>query len=172
MEKVRSALRQIPMNLISYSEYVQICVDVCLNQEQGVKFAKMLDEFGNVIVLGNVVFFRPEQVAKSMEKIISTSTATSNDPRRNELEQMEKQKVEIDRKAQQQVQGELCCRLGFTVLQILGLMSLTWELGWNVMEPICFFLSSLHFVLAYAFFLRTSKEPSFEGYFQRRAFPK
>ncbi|CAL5349173.1 unnamed protein product [Camellia sinensis] len=169
MEKVRSALRQIPMNSISYSEYVQICVDVCLNREQGVEFAKKLDESGNVIVLGNVVFVRPEQVAKSMEKIIATSIATPNDPRRKELEQMEKQKAEIDRKAQQQVQGELCCGLGFTVLQILGLMRLTfWELDWDVMEPICFFLTSLHFVLAYAFFLRTSKEPSFEGYFQRR----
>ncbi|KAI8003009.1 hypothetical protein LOK49_LG08G00593 [Camellia lanceoleosa] len=169
MEKVRSALRQIPMNSISYSEYVQICVDVCLNREQGVEFAKMLDESGNVIVVGNVVFVRPEQVAKSMEKIISTSIATPNDPRRKELEQMEKQKAKIDRKAQQQVQGELCCGLGFTVLQILGLMRLTfWELDWDVMEPICFFLTSLHFVLAYAFFLRTSKEPSFEGYFQRR----
>ncbi|KAI8004180.1 hypothetical protein LOK49_LG08G00591 [Camellia lanceoleosa] len=168
MEKVRSALRQIPMNSISYSEYVQICVDVCLNREQGVEFAKMLDESANVIVLGNVVFVRPEQVAKSMEKIISTSIATPNDPRRKELEQMEKQKAEIDRKAQQQVQGELCYGLGFTVLQILSLMSLTWGYGWGVMEPICFFLTSLHFVLAYAFFLRTSKEPSFEGYFQRR----
>ncbi|KAM7521094.1 hypothetical protein LguiB_020056 [Lonicera macranthoides] len=62
LEKLRSALREIPMNSIDYSEFVRICSDVCSNREQGAEFAKMLDESGNVIVLGNVVFLRPEQV--------------------------------------------------------------------------------------------------------------
>ncbi|KAL7261999.1 hypothetical protein ACSBR1_000400 [Camellia fascicularis] len=169
LEKVRSELRQMAMNSISYSEYVQICVDVCANREQGVEFAKRLDESGDVIVLGQIVFLRPDQVAKSMEKVISQSVAIPNDPRRQELEQMEKQKSVIDRKAQQLVQVELYCGLGFIVLQTLGFMRLTfWEFSWDVMEPICFFVTSLHFALAYAFFLRTSREPSFEGYFQRR----
>ncbi|XP_022895403.1 calcium uniporter protein 4, mitochondrial-like [Olea europaea var. sylvestris] len=103
-----------------------------------------------------------------MEKIISQSITMPNDPRRKELDQLEKQKALIDRKAQSVVRGELYCGLGFLVLQTLGFMRLTWELGWDVMEPICFFVTSLHFALAYAFFLRTSKEPTFEGYFQRR----
>ncbi|XP_057501863.1 calcium uniporter protein 4, mitochondrial-like [Actinidia eriantha] len=169
LQKVRSALREIPANSISYSDYVETCVDVCSNRDQGVEVAKKLDESGNVIVLGNVVFLRPEQVAKSMEKIITTSIATPNDPRRKELDHMEHQKAQIDRKAQHLVQAELYCGLGYIVLQALGLMRLTfWELSWDVMEPICFFLTSFHFALAYAFFLRTWKEPSFEGYSQRR----
>ncbi|KAL6982799.1 hypothetical protein U1Q18_016192 [Sarracenia purpurea var. burkii] len=169
LEKLRSVLRQMPANSISYSEYVRTCVDVCSNSDQGVEFAKKLDESGNVIVLGNIVFIRPEQVAKSLEGIISNSMAIPNDPRREELDQLEKQKAVIDRKAQQLVRTELYCGLGFLVLQTLGFMRLTfWELSWDVMEPICFFVTSLHFALAYAFFLRTSTEPSFEGYFRRR----
>ncbi|PSS17220.1 Calcium uniporter protein [Actinidia chinensis var. chinensis] len=169
LEKVRSALRKIPANSISYSDYVETCVDVCSNRDQGVEFAKKLDESGSVIVLGNVVFLRPEQVAKSMEKIITTSIATPNDPRKKELDHMEHQKAQIDRKAQYLVQAELYCGLGYIVLQALGLMRLTfWELSWDVMEPICFFLTSFHFALAYAFFLRTWKEPSFESFSQRR----
>ncbi|KAF2299898.1 hypothetical protein GH714_005864 [Hevea brasiliensis] len=109
------------------------------------------------------------QVAKSMENIISESIATPNDPRRKQLEHMEQQKAAIDQKARAQVRGELYCGLGFLVVQTLAFMRLTfWELTWDVMEPICFFVTSLHFALAYAFFLRTSVEPSFEGYFQRR----
>uniref|UniRef100_A0A5B6ZE30 Calcium uniporter protein C-terminal domain-containing protein n=1 Tax=Davidia involucrata TaxID=16924 RepID=A0A5B6ZE30_DAVIN len=169
LEMLKSKLRQIPMNSISYSEFVQICVDGSSNRERGLEFAKMLDESGNVIVLGNIVFLRPEQVAKSMETIISQSIGIPNDPRRKELEQLEKEKALIDRKAESLVRGELYCGLGFLVIQTLGFMRLTfWELSWDVMEPICFFVTSLHFALAYGFFLRTSKEPSFEGYFQRR----
>lgn len=62
LEKLKSKLRAIPENSISYSEFSQICVEICENENQGAEFAKMLDESGNVIVLGNVVFLRPEQV--------------------------------------------------------------------------------------------------------------
>lgn len=104
-----------------------------------------------------------------MDQIIFQSIAIPNDPRRKELEQLEKQKAQIDQKAQELVRAELYCGLGFIILQTLGFMRLTfWELTWDVMEPICFFVTSAHFALAYGFFIRTSKEPSFEGYFQRR----
>lgn len=62
MEKVKAKLRDIAENSVSYSEFVRICVECSQNHEQGVEFAKMLDDSGNVIVLGNVVFLRPEQV--------------------------------------------------------------------------------------------------------------
>lgn len=65
MEKLKVKLREIPKTSISYSEFVRICVEGCKNEDQGAEFAKMLDESGNVIVLGNVVFLRPEQVLNS-----------------------------------------------------------------------------------------------------------
>ncbi|EEF52529.1 calcium uniporter protein 4, mitochondrial [Ricinus communis] len=169
VEKLKARLREIPKSSVLYSEFVQICVEECGNEDQGIEFAKMLDQSATVIVLGNIVFLRPEQVAKSMENIISQSIAIPNDPKRKHLEHMELQKAIIDQKARAQVKGELYCGLGFMVAQTLGFMRLTfWELSWDVMEPICFFVTSLHFALAYVFFLRTSVEPSFEGYFQRR----
>ncbi|XP_022772166.1 calcium uniporter protein 4, mitochondrial-like [Durio zibethinus] len=168
-EKLKAKIREIPKSSISYYEFAQVCLEGCGNEAQALDFAKMLDQSGNVIVLGNVVFLRPEQMAKSMETIISESMALPNDPRRRELEEMEEQKARIDKKAKALVRGELYCGLGFLVVQTLGFMRLTfWELSWDVMEPICFFVTSLHFALAYGFFLRTSIEPSFEGYFQRR----
>lgn len=104
-----------------------------------------------------------------METIISQSMATQNDPRRKELEHLERQKVVIDQKARDLVKGELSCGLGFVLIQTIAAMRLTfWELSWDVMEPICFFVTSLHFALGYGFFIRTSTEPTFQGYFQRR----
>lgn len=173
MEKLKRKLREVSENSVSYGEFLRICVESCENHEQGVEFAKKLDESGNVIVLGNVVFLRPEQVAKSIESIMYQSIASPNDPRRKELENMEKQKAMIDGKAKAQVQTELYCGLGFLTIQTLGFMRLTfWELSWDVMEPICFFVTSLHFAFAYLFFIRTSTEPTFQGYFHRRFMAK
>ncbi|XP_022752242.1 calcium uniporter protein 4, mitochondrial-like [Durio zibethinus] len=169
IEKLKAKLREIPKSSISYYEFAQVCLEACGSEAQALELAKMLDQSGNVIALGNAVFLRPEQVAKSMETIISESMALPNDPRRKELDEMVKQKDRIDKKAKSLVRGELFCGLGFVVAQTLGFMRLTfWELSWDIMEPICFFVTSLHFALAYGFFLWTSTEPSFEGYFQRR----
>uniref|UniRef100_A0A6N2N9N5 Calcium uniporter protein C-terminal domain-containing protein n=1 Tax=Salix viminalis TaxID=40686 RepID=A0A6N2N9N5_SALVM len=169
MERLKEKLREIPKGSIWYPEFVKVCVDECGNEDQGAEFAKLLEQSLNVIVLGNIVYLRPEQVAKSMEHMISQTMATPSDPRRKQLEHMEKLKEIIDKKARTQVRGELYCGLGFIMILTLGFMRLTfWELTWDVMEPICFFVTFLHYPIAYGFFLRTSTEPSFEGYFQRR----
>ncbi|KAJ0785899.1 putative MCU family protein [Helianthus annuus] len=62
LQNVRSAVKMIQANSISYAEFVNVCMDACGNRDQGVEFAKMLDVAGDVIVLGNVVFLRPDQV--------------------------------------------------------------------------------------------------------------
>ncbi|XAR73910.1 hypothetical protein NMG60_11008031 [Bertholletia excelsa] len=86
-----------------------------------------------------------------------------------ELEEMEKQKTTIDKRAEYLVRRELWCGLGYLVVQTAAFIRLTfWELTWDVMEPICFYVTSVYFMAGYAFFLRTSKEPCFEGFFQSR----
>lgn len=69
LEKVRLKLKQIPKSSISFYEYVKICSDACDSKDQGLEFAKMLDSSGTVIVLGNVVFLRPDQVQWFFKKI-------------------------------------------------------------------------------------------------------
>ena len=90
-----------------------------------------------------------------------------------ELEEMEKEKVVIDKKADELVRRELWGGLSFLVVQTAAFMRLTfWELSWDVMEPICFFVTSAYFMGGYTFFLRTSTEPSFEGYYKSRFIAK
>ncbi|PIN03755.1 hypothetical protein CDL12_23715 [Handroanthus impetiginosus] len=164
LEKVRESVRNIPASTIHYGEFVRICCDACGNRDVGSEFAKTLDQSGDVIVLGDVVFLHPDQVAKSMENLMSQSIAMPNDPRRQELAHLETEKALIDQKAQSQVRRELYFGLGFLALQTVAFMRLTfWELSWDVMEPICFFVTSFQYVLAYVFFLRTYKEPTFDG---------
>lgn len=63
METLKSKLRSSKRNHVSYDEFIQMCVDgCCSNKDQGAELAKVLDSSGSVIVLGNVVFLKPEQV--------------------------------------------------------------------------------------------------------------
>ncbi|KAM7516619.1 hypothetical protein LguiA_006202 [Lonicera macranthoides] len=169
LEIVKTKLREIKKSYISYTELIEICVEGCSSLEQGLEFAKMLDESGTVITLGNVVFLRPDQVVKAINGLMPVHQPDPNDPRIKELEKMELQKSAIDKKAESLVRRELWFGLGYLVVQTAGFMRLTfWELTWDVMEPICFYVTSMYFMAGYAFFLRTSREPSFEGYFQSR----
>ncbi|XP_022751358.1 calcium uniporter protein 2, mitochondrial-like [Durio zibethinus] len=169
LEVVKTRLRETGKNWISYSDLIRICGEGCSDPEQGLQFAKLLDESGIVIVLRNVVVLRPEQVAKALGGLIPLPGPRPNDPRRKELVELEKQKAMIDQKADSLVRRELWLGLAFLVVQTAGFMRLTfWELSWDVMEPICFYVTSMYFMAGYAFFIRTSKEPSFEGFYQSR----
>ncbi|KAK8497488.1 hypothetical protein V6N13_053264 [Hibiscus sabdariffa] len=169
LEVVKTRLRETGKTWISYSDFIKICGESCSDSEQGLQFAKLLDESGTVIVLGNVVVLRPDQVAKALGGLIPLPVPGPNDPRRKELVELEKEKAVIDEKADSLVRRELWFGLAYLVVQTVGFMRLTfWELTWDVMEPICFYVTSMYFMAGYAFFLRTSKEPSFEGFYQSR----
>lgn len=104
-----------------------------------------------------------------MASLLPSREIEPNDPRLREFEELKSQKAEIDRKAETLVRRELWGGLGYLVVQTIGFMRLTfWELSWDVMEPICFYVTSVYFMAGYAFFLQTSKEPSFEGFYQSR----
>lgn len=105
-----------------------------------------------------------------MRQALPVTAAAESDPASvEELKAMEAQKAEIDLAAGAQVRRELWCGLAYLVVQTAGFMRLTfWELSWDVMEPICFYVTSMYFMAGYAFFLRTKKEPSFEGFFESR----
>lgn len=116
------------------------------------------------------VQFLSLQVVKAIQGLLPVSLAPkSYDPRMRELQELENQKAEIDRKAELHIRRELMCGLAYLVVQTAAFMRLTfWELSWDVMEPICFYVTSFYFMGGYAFFLRTKKEPSFEGFYQSR----
>ncbi|KAM0915534.1 hypothetical protein ACQ4PT_010794 [Festuca glaucescens] len=171
MEAARARVRASREGAVPYAEFLRLCCDAA-GADAGPSVARALDESGSVIVLGKTVFLRPEMVVKAIEKVIPiprAPTIAENDPAREELKAMEAVKVDIDRTATLQVRRELWGGLAALALQTAGFMRLTfWELSWDVMEPICFFVTSTYFMAGYAFFLRTKREPSFEGFFQSR----
>ncbi|XP_057761170.1 calcium uniporter protein 2, mitochondrial [Arachis stenosperma] len=170
VEMVKSKLKEIRKSCITLHEFIRICSENCSDQDQAVTIARLLDDSAAVIILGDVVFVRPEQVAKAIQDLLPLrGGAKVHDSVRREFEEMEKQKSAIDGRAHTLVRRELWGGLSFLVVQTLTCMRLTfWELTWDVMEPICFYLTSVYFMAGYTFFLRTSIEPSFEGFYQSR----
>ncbi|CAM8921856.1 unnamed protein product [Rhodiola kirilowii] len=167
LESVKMKLGGIKESWITNEKFVDICSEDC--GKEGLGIAKILDQSGAVIVLGDMVFLHPQQVVKTIRGLIHVPVARPNDTIMNELEELEKEKAVIDKEAEELVRRELWCGLAFMVVQTAGFMRLTfWELTWDVMEPICFYVTSVYFMAGYAFFLRTSKEPSFEGFYQSR----
>jgi calcium uniporter protein, mitochondrial len=110
---------------------------------------------------------------KAVQGLIPASLASPIDPRVVELEEMEKQKAATDKKAESLAQRELRCVLAVLVIQTAVVMILTYEkLSWNVMEPICHCITYVYMIARLGFFLKTSKEPSFEGLLQCRIISK
>ncbi|KAG6508722.1 calcium uniporter protein 2, mitochondrial-like [Zingiber officinale] len=166
IEAAREKLKGLGRSCISYAEFVQICGNVP-GIETSTGLAKALDESGAVVVFGDVVFLRPEMVAKAIERMIPSPAQDESET--EELRAMEAKKAWIEKAAAAAVRREMWAGLGFIALQTAAFMRLTfWELSWDVMEPICFYVTSAYFMLGYAFFLRTSRDPSFEGFFQTR----
>ncbi|KAL9270555.1 Calcium uniporter protein 2, mitochondrial-like protein [Drosera capensis] len=59
IERLKAKLRDLGKDWVDYSEFVRICCKE--SDEDGLVYAKMLDESGEVIVLGDSVCLRPDQ---------------------------------------------------------------------------------------------------------------
>ncbi|KAI0528655.1 hypothetical protein KFK09_001197 [Dendrobium nobile] len=169
MEAVRSRLSAIPRSSIFFSEFFRICREQSNTDETASAIAQSLEESADVIALGNLVFLRPGEILKEIGRVLPPQLTNHEQRIMKELKEMEAKKAEIDSKAAAGVRRELWCGLGFLLAQTLGFFRLTfWELSWDVMEPVCFFMTSIYFTAGYGFFLKTSRDPSFEGFFETR----
>lgn len=91
-----------------------------------------------------------------------------DDPRRVELKSLLKRKEEIDIQAHRQVRRLLWTGLGFFIVQIGLFFRLTfWEFSWDVMEPIAFFATTSGLIIGYAYFLFTSRDPTYQDLMKR-----
>lgn len=171
LEALKNRLQRIHNDCISYEELLRVCMESIegSSKEEATGLAKLLDESGHILILNNTVYLHPDKIARAFEKAMPVSLAPKRDLCGEELEKLEKEKAEIDQKAKSHAMTELRLGLGFFGLHTVGIMRLTfWELSWDVMEPICFFLGSIYFMAGYLFFLNTSTNLSFKSLFNAR----
>lgn len=103
-----------------------------------------------------------------VRRAIPIALMPEDDPTRSELKQLQEKKEEIDVLAHKQVRRILWTGLGLAVLQVGLFFRLTfWEFSWDVMEPIAFFTTTTGLVIGYAYFLFTSRDPTYQDLLKR-----
>nr|DAD38512.1 TPA_asm: hypothetical protein HUJ06_012834 [Nelumbo nucifera] len=163
VEALKRKLGMEREEVICYSELVNTCqsMGVTRTPEEAAAFVRVLDEAGVILL------FR-DKVVDLVRKAVPLALTPDDDPRRNELKLLRKKKEEIDMLAHKQVRRILWSGLGVAVVQVGLFFRLTfWEFSWDVMEPIAFFTTTTGLVIGYAYFLVTSRDPTYQDLMKR-----
>ncbi|KAK4408756.1 Calcium uniporter protein 6, mitochondrial [Sesamum angolense] len=170
VEALKEKLGVEDKEVISYTELLRACesIGVAKSSDEAAAFARVLDEAGVVLLFRDKVYLHPDKVVDLVRKAVPLTLLPEDDPSKDELKKLEEKKEEIDMLAHKQVRCILWTGLGFSVLQVGLFFRLTfWEFSWDVMEPIAFFTTTTGIVIGYAYFLFTSRDPSYQDVLKR-----
>lgn len=170
VESMKTKLQMEGREVIGYGELLEACesMGVAKSMEEATAFAKTLDDAGVVLLFRDKVYLRPDRVVDLVRRAVPLALTPENDPRREELKRLQEQKEELDKIAHKQVRRILWTGLGLAVTQIGLFFRLTfWEFSWDVMEPITFFTTATSLVIGYAYFLFTSRDPTYRDMMER-----
>lgn len=103
-----------------------------------------------------------------VRKVMPLALLPDDDLRLDELKKLQEKKDELDIMAHKQVRLILWGGYGFTVFQASLFFRLKfWELSSDVMEPIEYLTAATVVVVGYAYFLFTSKSPTYQDLMKR-----
>ncbi|MED6126589.1 hypothetical protein PIB30_079919 [Stylosanthes scabra] len=170
VENLKLKLGSNGKEVIPYNDLIEACesMDVVRNKEEAMAFAKVLDEAGVILLFRNKVYLHPDKVVDLVMSAVPLALTHENDPRREELNRLQQKKEELDVLAHKQVRRILWGGLGFGIGTVSLFFRLTfWEFSWDVMEPIAFFTTSTGLIIGYAYFLFTSRDPTYQDFMKR-----
>ncbi|MED6204425.1 hypothetical protein PIB30_009169 [Stylosanthes scabra] len=170
VENLKMKLGSNGKEVIPYNDLIEACesMDVVRNREEAMAFANVLDEAGVILLFRNKVYLHPDKVVDLVMSAVPLALTHENDPRREELNKLHQKKEELDVLAHKQVRRILWGGLGFGIATISLFFRLTfWEFSWDVMEPIAFFTTSTGLIIGYAYFLFTSRDPTYQDFMKR-----
>lgn len=155
---------------VCYSKVLEVCesMGVTKSVEEAKEFVRVLDEAGVVLVFRDKVYLHPDKVVDLVRRAVPLALTPEDDPRREELRVLQEKQQEIDTLAHKQVRCILWTGLAFSLAQISLFFRLTfWEFSWDVMEPIAFFATTSSLIIGYAYFLFTSRDPTYQDLMKR-----
>ncbi|KAK7387320.1 hypothetical protein VNO78_28038 [Psophocarpus tetragonolobus] len=170
VESLKMKLGMEGKEVICYSELLEACesMGIARSPQEAAAFARVLDEAGVVLLFRDKVYLHPDKVVDLVRRAVPLALTADNDPMREELKKLQEKKEEIDVLAHKQVQRILWCGLGFGIFTVGFFFRLTfWEFSWDVMEPIAFFTTTTGLVIGYAYFLFTSRDPTYQDFMKR-----
>ncbi|KAL3649226.1 hypothetical protein CASFOL_005629 [Castilleja foliolosa] len=170
VEALKEKLGMEDKEVISYAELSKACesIGVAKTADEAAAFSRVLDEAGVVLLFRDKVYLHPDKVVDLVRRAVPLALLRDDDPCKAELRELQEKKNEIDMLAHKQVRRILWTGLGLGVVQVGLFFRLTfWEFSWDVMEPIAFFTTATGIVIGYAYFLITSRDPSYQDLLKR-----
>ncbi|KAI3678608.1 hypothetical protein L6452_37907 [Arctium lappa] len=170
VEALKMKLSTEGKETIRYSELLEACesMGVTRSNKEAEEFVRVLDEAGVVIIFRDKVYLHPDKVVDLVRTAVPLALTPEDDPRREELQILQAKQEEIDGLAHKQVRRILWTGLGLALAQISLFFRLTfWEFSWDVMEPIAFFTTTSGLIIGYAYFLFTSRDPTYQDLMKR-----
>ncbi|KAK4483037.1 hypothetical protein RD792_010213 [Penstemon davidsonii] len=170
VEALKEKLGMENKEVIHYDELLKACqsMGVAKSAHEADAFARVLDDAGVVLLFRDKVYLHPDKVVDMVRKAVPLALLPEDDPRKDEFKKLQEKKNEIDMLAHKQVRRILWTGLGFATVQVGLFFRLTfWEFSWDVMEPVAFFATTTSIVIGYAYFMITSRDPSYQDLLKR-----
>ncbi|CAH9074141.1 unnamed protein product [Cuscuta epithymum] len=170
VEALKGNLGLEQKEVIAYSQLLDACqiVGVAKSREEAEAFSRVLDEAGVILLFRDKVYLHPDKVVDLVRKAMPIALLPEGDPSTDELNKLQEVMDGIDKLAHRQVRFILWTGLGAGILLVGLFFRLTfWEFSWDVMEPIAFFTTTTGLVIGYAYFLFTSRDPTYQDMLKR-----
>ncbi|XP_068310528.1 calcium uniporter protein 6, mitochondrial-like [Pyrus communis] len=170
VEALKAKLGTEGKEAIPYSDLLEACqsIGVARSPEEAAAFARVLDEAGVIILFRDKVLLHPNRVVELVRKAVPLSLTPEDDPLWEELKQLQKKKEEIDVLAHKHVRRILWFGLGVVLTQLGLFFRLTyWDFSWDVVEPLAYFTTTSCIGIGYAYFLITSRDPTYQDLMKR-----
>lgn len=166
---LKDRLQKETYEVMAYDDLLEMCVrmGVASSSKGATQLVKCLDDASLILILQDIVFLNPGKVAQLISKVIPTAPSLLKEREgiHQELHSLTQEKENIDKLSNRYSRAVLWLGLGYLTLQMLLIFRLTfWDLSWDVMEPIAYFVTNITLLLGYGFFMITSKHPSYRNF--------
>uniref|UniRef100_A0A0D9XNK4 Calcium uniporter protein C-terminal domain-containing protein n=1 Tax=Leersia perrieri TaxID=77586 RepID=A0A0D9XNK4_9ORYZ len=170
VETLKRRLRDGRDEVVGYGELLDACVEAgaARTRRDAEALVRAMDDAGVVLLFRDKAYLHPEKVVDLVRRAVPLALSPDNDSRKEELKKLQEKKEQIDKLAHKQVRRILWSGLGFFMCQVGLFFRLTfWEFSWDVMEPIAFFTTASGLLVGYAYFLITSRDPTYQDFMER-----
>ncbi|TQD80818.1 hypothetical protein C1H46_033653 [Malus baccata] len=170
VEALKAQLGTEEKEAIPYSDLLEACqsIGVARSPEEAAAFARVLDEAGVILLFRDKVLLHPNRVVELVRKAVPLALTPEDDPLWAELKKLQEKKEEIDVLAHKQVRRILWAGLGVLLTQLGLFFRLTyWDFSWDVVEPLAYFTTTACIGVGYAYFLITSRDPTYQDLMKR-----
>ncbi|KAM5582889.1 calcium uniporter protein 5, mitochondrial [Rosa sericea] len=170
VEALKTKLGTEGKEAIPYSELLEACqsIGVARSRDEAATFARVLDEAGVILLFRDKVLLHPDRVVDLVRRAVPLALTPDNDPVWEELKKMQEKKIEIDILAHRHVRRVLWGGLGLITTQLALFFRMTyWDFSWDVVEPLAYFTTTTCIGIGYAYFLITSRDPTYQDLMKR-----